>query len=244
LSKITLIAVIDRHRLSFQILQTKFLNETGVVALTDFLPRQPSSATAKPLLHWLIRRVEVCITHRSVSPFLLIVYAQVIRGSLPLRVEIAPAFDYARAPHETCIIIDDSVPPRVSSTDQPIPDAAAFQEKFLFHSEKLSLDCRYVVESTIENVPLPQVNLKLLNLTNPTEDGGRGHLGLSGSCDLELVEGQAVTFILRSIDQKQIDRDLQCSKNTDTQLAAARVRAQLIPSIEKAKSLGVDYDSE
>jgi hypothetical protein len=54
----------------------RFLNEEGVVSVTgaivaihpkhrdlnstpDFLPRQPSNETTKPLLHWLIRRVEV-----------------------------------------------------------------------------------------------------------------------------------------------------------------------------------------
>lgn len=45
-----------------QVLQTKFLNDQGVAAVTDFLPRQPSSASTKPLLHWLIRRVEVRTT--------------------------------------------------------------------------------------------------------------------------------------------------------------------------------------
>ncbi|KAH9948315.1 glycoside hydrolase family 15 protein [Amylocystis lapponica] len=54
-----------------------------VATVTDFLPRQPSSAKARPLLAWLIRRVEV------------------IRGVVPLRVECAPAFNYARAPHTT-----------------------------------------------------------------------------------------------------------------------------------------------
>jgi hypothetical protein len=36
------------------------MNEDGVVTVTDFLPRQPSSSTTRPLLSWLIRRVEVC----------------------------------------------------------------------------------------------------------------------------------------------------------------------------------------
>ena len=51
----------------------------------DFLPRQAHASPNKPLLHWLIRRVEVT------------------RGRVPLRVEIAPAFNYARDPHKASV---------------------------------------------------------------------------------------------------------------------------------------------
>lgn len=37
----------------------RYMNDDGVATVTDFLPRQPSSATTRPLLSWLIRRVEV-----------------------------------------------------------------------------------------------------------------------------------------------------------------------------------------
>ena len=37
----------------------------------DFLPRNPAAAAHKPLLHWLIRRVEVRIHHSdSVTTFI------------------------------------------------------------------------------------------------------------------------------------------------------------------------------
>jgi hypothetical protein len=157
---------------------------------------------------------------------------------------VAPAFDYARASHETFIVIDDSVPPH-NSTEDSAPEASAFQEKLMFHSENLSIDCRYVVESTVDNVPLPVVSLQLLDLTQPTADGGRGHLGLSGCCDLKLVEGQVVTFILRSIEQKQVDADRERSKEIAIQSGNTPNKSQLlIPSLEKAKHLGVEYESE
>ncbi|EPQ54918.1 glycoside hydrolase family 15 protein [Gloeophyllum trabeum ATCC 11539] len=76
---------------SSNVLQTKFMNDQGVVSVTDFLPRQREPST-KPLLFWLVRRIEV------------------IRGALPLQLTCAPAFNYARDTHTTAIIPDTSVP--------------------------------------------------------------------------------------------------------------------------------------
>ncbi|KAG9312460.1 glycoside hydrolase family 15 protein [Chiua virens] len=144
---------------SSNVLQTKFLNEKGVVNVTDFLPRQ-ENGDKRPLLFWLIRRVEV------------------VRGALPLRVECAPAFNYARDQHTTQIVADDTIPLHT-------------QNKVVFDSSNLKLDLRYVVESTADNVPVPEVNLDLLDLSS------KGHLGPATYCDLSLQEGQRITFILR-----------------------------------------------
>lgn len=146
---------------SSNVLQTKFLNEKGVVSVTDFLPR-PLSGTNEPLLPWLIRRVEV------------------IRGEIPLRMECAPAFNYARDKHELNIEEDTSAPnhhPRQRAT---------------FHSKDLALDLRYVVESTVDNVAAPSVDL------SPSDLSAKGHLGLAVTCDLNLTEGQCVAFVLRT----------------------------------------------
>ncbi|KAG8215705.1 hypothetical protein J3R82DRAFT_7584 [Butyriboletus roseoflavus] len=145
---------------SSNVLQTKFLNDKGVVVVTDFLPRQADGETKRPMLFWLIRRVEV------------------IRGTLPLRVECAPAFNYARDSHTTEIVVDDTVPFQT-------------QNKVAFSSPNLDLDLRYVAESTIDNVPAPKVNLDLLDISS------QGHLGPATYCNLSLVEGQRVTFVLR-----------------------------------------------
>ncbi|KZT12312.1 glycoside hydrolase family 15 protein [Laetiporus sulphureus 93-53] len=179
---------------SSNVLQTKFLNDQGVATITDFLPRQPKSSTARPLLAWLIRRVEV------------------IRGSFPLRVECAPAFDYARAPHTTKIIPDTSVP---STFIKP----KIAHHKVLFTSPKagLSLDLRYIAEATLETVSVPAVDLQILDLT------GKGHLGLSACCDFTLSEGQAVTFVLRIPPEKE-----------------ARDMSKLTP--EKAQEMCVPYE--
>lgn len=103
---------------------------------------------------------------------------KVIRGTLPLRVECAPAFNYARDRHTTEIVVDDTVPFQI-------------QNKVVFSSPNLDLDLRYVAESTIDNVPAPEVNLDLLDLSS------QGHLGPATHCNLSLTEGQRVTFVLR-----------------------------------------------
>ncbi|KAJ7841085.1 glycoside hydrolase family 15 protein [Mycena olivaceomarginata] len=146
---------------SSNVLQTKFMNERGVVSITDFLPRQAVSSpvTKKPLLPWLIRRVEV------------------IRGVVPLRMECAPAFNYARSKHTTSIV----------------PSASpASTTKAVFESDALALDLRYVPESTMANVAAPAIALDLLDLSQ------KGHLGLGVQAEMTLEEGQCVTFVLRT----------------------------------------------
>ncbi|KAL1946135.1 hypothetical protein VTO73DRAFT_15262 [Trametes versicolor] len=168
------------------ILQTKFLNEQGVATVTDFLPRQPSSATARPLLAWLIRRVEV------------------IRGSMRLRVECAPAFNYARSTHTTDILLDTSV--ALSLT--PVPRGQHNKALFASKDADLTLDLRYIAESGLENVPEPQVELNLLDLSE------KGHKGPAVWTELELREGQAVTFVLRTPPEGKLPPQAQPTHKT------------------------------
>ncbi|KAH9834666.1 glycoside hydrolase family 15 protein [Rhodofomes roseus] len=151
------------------VLQTKFLNDQGVATVTDYLPRQAKSAPTKPLLTWLIRRVEV------------------IRGTMPLRMECAPAFDYARAPHTMEIVADASIP-TIYSSSSPAP-----HKKVLFASARanLALDLRYVAESLLDNVDVPAVQLGEMDLR------GQGHLGVSAGAEWTMGEGQVVTWVLR-----------------------------------------------
>ncbi|KAF7378131.1 Glycoside hydrolase family 15 protein [Mycena sanguinolenta] len=146
---------------SSNVLQTKFMNEGGVVSITDFLPRQPAlpPVTKKPLLPWLIRRVEV------------------IRGAVPLLMECAPAFNYARSKHTTAIVASES------------PESTT---KAIFQSDALTLDLRYVPESTTATIAAPVINLDLLDLSQ------KGHLGLGVQAEMTLEEGQCVTFVLRT----------------------------------------------
>ncbi|KAG2069236.1 glycoside hydrolase family 15 protein [Suillus decipiens] len=165
---------------SSNVLQTKFLNEKGVVSVTDFLPRLEDGESTHPLLFWLIRRVEV------------------VRGTVPLRVECAPAFNYARDPHATQIVPDDTIPLQFSKQNKVVftsrPAASPYLAKGASPqstNNPLTLDLRFLPESLLENVPVPEVSLQTLNLS------AKGHLGLAAQAELTLVEGQRVTFVLR-----------------------------------------------
>ncbi|KAI0629962.1 glycoside hydrolase family 15 protein [Trametes polyzona] len=177
------------------ILQTKYLNEEGVATVTDFLPRQPSSATARPLLAWLIRRVEV------------------IRGSMRLRVECAPAFNYARSAHTTDILLDTSVALSLS----PVPRDAHNKALFSSAEAELDLDLRYIAESGLDNVPEPEVKLNLLDLSD------KGHKGPGVWAELDLREGQIVTFVLRTPPD-------------------VKLPPQAHPTRETAEEMGISYE--
>ena len=118
---------------------------------------------------------------------------------MPIRMECCPAFNYAMSKHETSIIPDDSIldaslasspksPGSPTSADQPMSSP---QLKAVFQSDGLSLDLRYVSECQGDVAAAP-VELELLDLSE------RGHLGLGVCSDLNLVEGQVVTFVLRT----------------------------------------------
>lgn len=141
---------------------------------------------------------------------------QCVRGTMPLRLECAPAFNYARSSHTTQLIHDTSIP---HPTDPSSPGSMHARALFVSKGANLDLDLRYVSESTLDAVPEPFIELRLLDLTS------KGHLGPSVQCEFELQEGQVVTFILRTPpDHKYPD--------------AVR------PSKEKAEELGVPFESE
>lgn len=138
---------------------------------------------------------------------------------MPIRVECAPAFNYARSAHTTEITMDTSIP-HAANPCAPGSDAPAHM-KALFASPDadMDLDLRFVPESSLENVPEPDVRLALLDLA------ARGHRGPAVCTEFTLVEGQVVTFILRSPPRHAYPD-------------AAR------PSKERAEQLGVPFESE
>ncbi|KAG1739448.1 glycoside hydrolase family 15 protein [Suillus paluster] len=168
---------------SSNVLQTKFLNEKGVVSVTDFLPRQENGTSTRPLLFWLVRRVEV------------------IRGTIPLRIECAPAFNYAQDPHDTNIVPDDTIPLQFSKQNKVVftsrpagtspPGLGTGASPQSTSHSPLTLDLRFVSESLLDNVAVPEVSLETLDLS------AKGHLGLAAKTELTLVEGQRLTFVLR-----------------------------------------------
>ena len=127
-----------------------------------------------------------------------------VRGHQSLRVECAPAFNYALAEHRTLLVPDDSI--LAIGEDAPIK-----QKKALFESDDLSLDLRFVAESVIDGVPSPSVEFQTLDLRSC------GHKGISVSADLDLVEGQVVTFVLRTLPKATEEQHTSNPTNNKTQ---------------------------
>ncbi|GAA5981841.1 hypothetical protein JCM10908_004632 [Rhodotorula pacifica] len=141
---------------STNILATKFLSDEGVGQVDDYMPL-PASKIDQEFLPWLVRHVTT------------------IRGELTFTMECAPAFDYARASHDTKI--DNSAKTATFACPQ-----------------HLDLDLRWVItdsEHPVEGKPLPKVELDHLDLSE------RGHKGLGVTAKFTLYEGQSVTFVMR-----------------------------------------------
>lgn len=57
---------------------------------------------------------------------------------------------------------------------------------------------------------------------------------------MELLEGQVVTFVLRTIDKKQVESDKKLATKSDRE----NDNSKAYPSASKADQMGVEYDSE
>lgn len=133
-----------------------------------------------------------------------------------LRVECAPAFNYARSTHTTELMLDTSV--AQSAPTSPVDG----HYKALFTSEEagLALDLRYIAESSLESVGEPYVKLRELDLS------AKGHKGTGVWAEIELREGQAVTFVLRTPPDN------------------VQLPPQAHPTRRTAEEMGIPYESE
>ncbi|BGP39748.1 hypothetical protein JCM10449v2_003699 [Rhodotorula kratochvilovae] len=146
---------------STNILATKFLSDAGVGQIDDYMPL-PANKSDPSFLPWLVRHVTT------------------IRGKLTFTMECAPAFDYARASHET------KIDNHAQRADFTCP-------------EHVNLDLRWVISNGShprDGLAEPQVELDYLDLSE------RGHKGLGVTAKFTLEEGQSVTFILREPPKK------------------------------------------
>ena len=134
---------------------------------------------------------------------------------MPLRVECAPAFDYARASHTTSIDIDTSV---AAAEPADSPTAPHYMALFDSKEANLKLDLRYIAEHTLDDLPDPEVNLQYLDLEH------KGHKGKGVWTEITLKEGQVVTFVLRTPPEVNLP-------------------PQAHPTHKTARALGVPYDS-
>ncbi|KAJ2711307.1 hypothetical protein H4R19_003310 [Coemansia spiralis] len=220
------------------VLSTKFLCETGVGMVTDFMHRpRPMSRSHKHMLPWVVRGVEV------------------IRGHMTFDLECFPAFDYARAKHSLEVqktagdVEDDQPPLHPSDAENSIFQSvflhwdeaedgaecyvgnhrAVFTPETAVHKEGLGhtshpgdraaqtavlpMDLRYVAGSMgAETCPLIQLT--------PT-DAPSG-LGQGVRSQFRLAEGQRVFFVLRTLP----------TVATDKMRAAGASKAQVLSHLQ------------
>lgn len=161
------------------VLGTKYLNDRGVGMTTDYLiPREACLAAGHSThLTWLIRKVHV------------------IRGTVPFRMECAPAFNYCRDEHKT----------RLESTGCEVKD----KEKAIFESKDLSMDLRWYGGHEDEDGSDPNIKLERKDLK-------RGLLGDAVVSEFDLEEGQSITFIMRCYNPYEYQNaDLKKAANPD-----------------------------
>jgi GH15 family glucan-1,4-alpha-glucosidase len=166
---------------SSNVLQTRFLDDDGVLNLIDFFPRPlnpmapskigatgtarsltPTPILADPLKKWLVRRVEC------------------IRGEVEVEMNILPAFNYARDAHRTSVVACKCAECR--DGDKRNYETAVFTSKTLNLQLEATIDCG---ENTEE---CPRVHLVCVE---------GSELGDGITTQFKLKEGQAVSFVLR-----------------------------------------------
>lgn len=134
------------------------------------MPRpSPSSRGDKPLLPWLVRRVEV------------------IRGTLPFRLECFPGFDYARQAHTTTLEDDTSA--------EKLPNGK-YRKKAVFKSDLMTMELRALSgcnEDTGACNGMPDADIDFqLDTTSWPRHKGPGIVSL-----FTLSEGQTADFVFR-----------------------------------------------
>lgn len=93
--------------------------------------------------------------------------------------------------------------------DDSLPSDVKHKHKALFTSPNLTLDLRYLTE-TMDDVPEPELDLQKTDLSE------RGLLGEAVTAEFELVEGQAIYFILREVgDYSYASKEHQRVANPD-----------------------------
>ncbi|KAI1113624.1 Six-hairpin glycosidase-like protein [Nemania sp. NC0429] len=164
---------------SSAILQTRYINEDGVVNLVDFFPRPKNAnilttnttltsyretrTVLEELKKWLVRRVEC------------------IRGQFTLDVELFPAFDYARKSHSTTILQQEH-----GSSDNPHSKVVLFETEDGVERMQLDVCIDYGAN---ESTTSPSVDFK--KVQRP------GMKGEGVVARVTLQEGQSISFILR-----------------------------------------------
>ncbi|KAK1776142.1 glycosyl hydrolase [Copromyces sp. CBS 386.78] len=165
---------------SSNILQTRYIHEDGVVDLVDFFPRPRTTKTLFKGLKTSAYR-EMTSVQEELKKW-LVRRVECIRGKVSLEVEIFPAFEYATAPHTTTILQEENV------------SFATESKTVTFHSEavKLQLDVSIDRGEEVDENHASYPTVRFKKVQKP------GMLGEGVVARIELLEGQAVSFVLRN----------------------------------------------
>ena len=162
---------------SSNILQTRFFDADGVVDLVDFFPRPKTTKTLYKGLKTSAYR-EMTSVQEELKKW-MVRRVECIRGKFSLDVEIFPAFEYATAPHTTTIIQEENVP------------FAPESKTVTFHSEKVKLQLDVSIDRGEDESLDSYPTVRFKKVKKP------GMLGEGVVATIDLLEGQAVSFVLR-----------------------------------------------
>ncbi|KAI0120255.1 glycoside hydrolase family 15 protein [Hypoxylon sp. NC0597] len=180
---------------SAAILQTRYINEEGVVDVVDFFPRpKESTVLSTKYKHNAYRET------KSVPEELKKWLCQ--PTDMSKDVNVFPAFDYARESHTTTILQN------IGETDSPQSKTVTFHSKSLKLQLDVTIDCGGGEADTCPNLIFKKVQ----------KDGMKGE-GVVAHFTLQ--EGQAVSFVIREDIPNHVTQNITSeildSRQHDTQ---------------------------
>ncbi|KAI8939089.1 hypothetical protein NX059_004928 [Plenodomus lindquistii] len=169
------------------ILQTRYLKDEGVLNVLDFFPR-PNNPTLDAEYHNRVLTSDHTgnVPERPDLKKWLVRRVECIRGSVDVKVAVSPAFNYAQDKHTTEII------------DLDTTEQGHGLQKVTFRSKNLALELNATIDGgDEEDNTCPKVAFE--KSVEPQA------LGEGVTATFRLDEGQAVSFILRDIEDNSTD---------------------------------------
>lgn len=172
---------------SSNILQTRYIHEEGVVDLVDFFPRPKDSRVVTKAPKQMPYREAVTVQDELKK--WLVRRVECIRGEVDLEVEIFPAFNYARTKHTTTILLPEHPPGCLDS------------KTVTFSSGDVNLQLDVTIDHGEEHTAsCPAVTFRKEKKAGMLGDGVVAHI--------HLLEGQAISFVLRDDIPNHVTRDV------------------------------------
>lgn len=166
---------------SSNILQTRYMHEDGVLNVMDFFPRPARLDSLQVSLHRANGDTRSIEDPNGALKKWLVRRVQCIRGEVELDVEVFPAFNYARDEHTT------EISHCIGSIETESDQSVVFKSKDLSLQLLATVDCG---EDHGDACPRLSFNKKKMPST----------LGEGVTARVKLIEGQAISFILRDYD--------------------------------------------